>query len=65
MGFQKNITIFILLKKKKFFLLEQKKFFLLELNFCSSKIFLARAKFFFTLKPILKASKQLVWSKET
>jgi hypothetical protein len=50
MGFQKNITIFILFKK----------------NFArAKKIFLARAKFFFILKPILKASKQLVWSKET
>jgi hypothetical protein len=51
MGFQKNIMIFILFKKKKIF--------------ARAKIFLARAKFFFILKPILKASKQLVWSKET
>jgi hypothetical protein len=59
MGFQKNITILILFKKKKFFARAKKIFF------DRTKIFLARAKFFFILKPILKASKQLVWSKET
>jgi hypothetical protein len=52
MGFQKNITIFILFKKKKIFSR-------------AKKIFFARAKFFFILKSILKASEQLVWSKET
>jgi hypothetical protein len=51
MGFQKYITIFILFKKKKIF--------------ARAQIFLARAKISLFLKPILKASKQLVWSKET